>query len=311
MNRLVLILALVVALPFYGNAQRKRAFLVGISNYQSNGYKVWDNIHGAEDVALLTPELKKKGFAVQSLTNEQATYQGILNALNEFIRKSKKGDIIYLHFSCHGQPVEDGMLGDEKDEKDHWDESIVPIDAGKTYDAIKYNGKKHITDDILNAKLKILREVIGPKGILYVILDACHSGDSYRPDGTIRGSSEGLSKNGKAYNSRKVQRTISNDSTRPHSNYINDKEKKGLAHIILIEACQPWEINSEIFVDGNEYGSLSYHIYLLFTIWQKHNKDLNTNRRDFISDIKSIVEKSKYWPRNDIKQNLVVESSYR
>ena len=144
MNRLILILAFVVAFPFIGNAQRKRAFMVGISNYHTNGYKIWNNIHGAEDVALLKPELEKKGFKVQTLINEQATYQGILNALNSFISTSKKDDVVYLHFSCHGQPVEDGLNGLAKDEKDGWDEAIVPIDAGKEYNSA-YKGEKHLT----------------------------------------------------------------------------------------------------------------------------------------------------------------------
>ena len=53
MKYLCMIIALVVALPFIGNAQQKRAFLVGISDYQDYGYKTWTNIHGAEDVKKL------------------------------------------------------------------------------------------------------------------------------------------------------------------------------------------------------------------------------------------------------------------
>ena len=94
MNRLFLILIIVLAFPFIGNAQRKRAFMVGISKYHTNGYKVWDDIHGAEDVFLLTPVLRKDGFTIQTLTNGQATYDAILNSLNTFIQKTKKGDIL-------------------------------------------------------------------------------------------------------------------------------------------------------------------------------------------------------------------------
>ena len=50
----------------------------------------------------------------------------------------KSGDIVYLHFSCHGQPVED-LDGDEKD---GWDESIVPYDAWKKPISGIYDGKK-------------------------------------------------------------------------------------------------------------------------------------------------------------------------
>lgn len=90
MQHLILILAFVIAFPFMGYAQRKRALMVGISNYKTNGFKVWTNIHGAEDVALLKPELEKKGFKVQTLTNEHATYKGIVKALNAFITTSQK-----------------------------------------------------------------------------------------------------------------------------------------------------------------------------------------------------------------------------
>ena len=105
MYRICLILALVIAFPATDFAQRKRALMVGISSYRTNGYKVWNDIHGAEDVALLTPELEEKGFEVEALTNEQATYEGILHALERFIADTQKGDIVCLHFSCHGQAL--------------------------------------------------------------------------------------------------------------------------------------------------------------------------------------------------------------
>ena len=43
------------------DAQRKRAFLVGISHYDTalTGYQ-WNNINGVEDVNLLSPIFKKQ-----------------------------------------------------------------------------------------------------------------------------------------------------------------------------------------------------------------------------------------------------------
>ena len=92
--------------------------MVGISHYDTalTGYQ-WNNINGAEDVNLLNPILKKQGFAITSLLDEQATFDNITTQLFQFLDKTKKGDIVYLHFSSHGQPVED-LNGDEEDGTD-------------------------------------------------------------------------------------------------------------------------------------------------------------------------------------------------
>lgn len=82
--------------------------MVGISHYDTalTEYQ-WNNINGTEDVNLLTPILKKQGFAITTLLDEQATFDNITAQLSLFADKTKKGDIVYLHFSTHGQPVED------------------------------------------------------------------------------------------------------------------------------------------------------------------------------------------------------------
>ena len=290
MNRIILILAIILALPHLGYAQRKRAFMVGISKYHTNGYKVWNNIHGAEDVALLKPELEKKGFKVQTLTNDKATYQGILNALNSFISTSKSGDVVYLHFSCHGQPVEDGLNGLAKDEKDGWDEAIVPIDAGKVYNSA-YKGDKHLTDDELNGYISKLRKIIGPKGMLYVAMDACHAGTMSRNGvETVRGTNEGLTRTGNKYNP-------------PQENirHFAITKTAGMASTLFLEACQSRERNTEIRIKGKEYGALSYNI------WQAlkgmASFDPKTTKIFKAKVVSSTKEKGR-WPRT---QTLVTE----
>lgn len=294
MRHLICILAFVIAFPLMGNAQRKRALMVGISNYKTNGFKVWSNIHGAEDVALLKPELEKKGFKVQALTNERATYNGIVIALKSFISTSKKGDVVYLHFSCHGQPVEDGLNGMPKDEKDGWDESIVPIDAGNVYGSA-YKGEKHITDDELKGYINNLRKKIGPTGMLYVVMDACHAGNMER-DGfeTIRGTNEGLTKNPmNKYNPLQVRKR----SRIEKSAY--------LAPVLFVEACESYERNQEVFYQKKDYGALS------FNIWQSlHGSVLfPSSIRDFKLLLSQNVKRNKdkrnrLWPGT---QTLVFE----
>lgn len=292
MNRFALILAFMIAFPLMGNAQRKRAFMVGISKYHTNGYKVWNNIHGAEDVALLTPELEKKGFKVKALTNEHATYRGILNALNSFITTSKKGDVIYLHFSCHGQPVEDGLNGMAKEEKDGWDEALVPIDAGKTYNVNGYKGEKHITDDELNIYISKLRKKIGSTGMVYVAMDACHIGESSRVGlETVRGTDEALtSRPNCKYNP-------------PKSNIKHYSIEKGkdMAPALFIEACQSRERNTEIRINGKEYGALSYNIYQALKGLKSFD---HKTKNQFKANLDASTKEKGRWPRT---QTLVFE----
>ena len=72
MSKKIFIILLVCSFFFRLQAQEKRALLVGISKYDTalTGYQ-WNNINGANDVKLLAPILKAKGFKVTTLTDEK------------------------------------------------------------------------------------------------------------------------------------------------------------------------------------------------------------------------------------------------
>ena len=270
-------------------AQRKRAFLVGISHYDTalTGYQ-WNNINGVEDINLLRPLLKEQGFYITDLLDEQATYDNITNQLQQFTNSTKKGDIVYLHFSTHGQPVED-LNGDEDDS---WDEAIVPIDAYKLYKRGVYEGQKHLLDDQLNKYIKRLREKMGPKGFLYVVIDACHAGSSSRAnDESIRGTKVGFTYNNKVYK----------PSTSKKSHYKIEASTK-LANVICIEACRPDQVNTEIRIGDKRYGPLSYNIAQTLSVYT-----LTTDADEFLKRIKTSIQKEGRWPNN---QNIVTETSY-
>ena len=283
------LIVLVLLLSSAANAQRKRAFLVGISHYDTalTGYQ-WNNINGVEDVNLLSPALNKQGFTITSLLDEKATFENITNQISQFTSKTKKGDIVYLHFSTHGQPVED-LNGDEED---GWDESIVPIDAYKLYKKGTYEGQKHLTDDLLNKYIKKLREKIGPTGFLYVVIDACHAGSSSRAnDETVRGTNVGFTYNNKVFK----------PSTSKKSHYRIEASAKQ-ANVLFIEACRPDQVNTEIKVDGKRFGPLSYNIAQALS-----GSMLTNNGNDFVESIKRTLTNTGRWPNN---QNLVTETSY-
>ena len=86
MRKHLLIISLLCLVFIAGNAQRKRAFMVGISHYDTalTGYQ-WNNINGVEDIKLLEPILKKQGFNLLSVLDKEATYNNITSQLSRFI----------------------------------------------------------------------------------------------------------------------------------------------------------------------------------------------------------------------------------
>lgn len=288
-RKFLLITGLFFMMAIVGNAQRKRAFMVGISHYDTalTGYQ-WNNINGTNDVQLLSPILKKQGFYLSTLLDDQATYQNIISQLSTFTNQTKKGDIVYLHFSTHGQPVED-LNGDEED---GWDEAIIPIDAYKIYKKGSYEGKKHLLDDQLNTYIKKLRTKIGPSGFLYVVIDACHAGTSSRAnDETIRGTKVGFTYNNKVFK----------PSVQKKSHYKVEASAK-ISHVMYLEACRPDQVNMEIKVKDRRYGPLSYNISQALLA-----KPLSTDAVEFLNSVKASILNGGCWPNN---QNLVTETSF-
>lgn len=282
------ILAFICNMSF---SQEKRAFLVGISNYSQVQKDSWSVIHGANDVALLTPTLKKHGFRIATLCNESATALKIRESLTSIAETCHRGDTVFLQFSCHGQPFED-MDGDEVD---GWDEALVPYDAEKVYTKGRYVGENHITDDELSVYLDAIRTKVGPSGFVFAVIDACHAGSSSRGDDNdsdedfyIRGTREGFSASSKPYAPE-----IDKCGT------IKIRKTDKMGHICILEACRSYQNNREIKEDGRYYGCLSFYV----------NKALQ--KQDISSDA-LLIKDVRQWMENDMRlsrQNIVVETS--
>ena len=284
-KRIIYSILLFLACCILTHAQNERALLVGISKYSdSTG---WRNIHGANDVDLIKSVLK--AFSIRELKNANATYDNIIKELNYLTKKTKEGDIVYIHFSGHGQPFED-INGDEHD---GWDESFVPFDAHLYYEENVYSGNKHLTDDILNTYLIKIRKKIGEHGILYVTIDACHAGNSYRDseEDIYRGTGKGFSKNNKIYKVPKTQKR-----------YYNIDDIRGYSPIVMLEACQSHQRNTEIYIKNTYYGPLTYAIFKTLQTKSidkqaKWTKDLDSTMQDLLPS----------WNR----QKMVVECSIK
>lgn len=287
MKRLYLLLALLF-MTLLAMAQEKRALLVGISNYQCvNKYGGWNNIHGKNDVDMLCPTLMKEHVSVSCLYDSAATKQGIITALNDLASQCMTGDIVYLHFSTHGQPFED-LNGDEDD---GWDESIVPVDASIEYTEGKYEGENHLIDDELHEYCTKIREAIGTNGMLYVIIDACHAGKASMgiEEDVIRGTKAGFTRSGKYYRPQTLER----------GNFYDINSSPTLGKVVFIEACRSYQINKEIVEDGKYYGALSFYINQTLSV-RNLTKDTG-----WIEVVKDMMTKD---PRLT-NQNMVIECS--
>ena len=286
--RYISTLLIIVASFCAAVGQGKVAFLVGISDYPAaSGF---GKIHGAEDVVMIAKTLEKQNFTITQITNSAATAQNIRKALDSFVTTLKSGDYVYLHFSCHGQPVEDLP---PYDEEDSWDEAVVAYDAQINYQSGVYEGENHILDDELGKYFTEIRRKIGAGGFLCVVIDACHSGNSSRDDDDdekiLRGTKTGFSMSGKNFSPRIDK----------NSNFIIAKEN-GLSDILILEACRSYQNNFEININGKHYGPLSYYF----------NETIENHDFAKVKEWFSIVKNKMDDDHQIQNQNMVYEKSF-
>ena len=269
------------------HAQTKRAFVVGISEYLQSSESTWAAIHGANDAELIASVLKNQGFKITKICNKSATAKKIRGEMASFIASCRKGDFVYLHFSCHGQPFED-LNGDEED---GWDESIIPYDALMTYIKGKYEGANHITDDELHTYFQQLRRAVGTTGFVCVVDDACYAGGTSRgEDEIVRGTKIGFSPNGKEFRPRVNAR-----------GRFQIPQEPGLANFVILEACRFYQSNYEIKQSGIYYGPLSYYVSQVLK-----RKNISANL-DWVLDVKKMMDSDRRLTR----QNMVYETSLK
>jgi len=226
------------------NAPKRIALIVAIADFK-NQYKneQWGHLSSLNDDTIITDALKKQGFTeFIRLRNSEATVVGIRKAFANLKSKINAGDIVYIHFSGHGQQVFD----DNGDETDGLDECIVGYDAPMFYHE-GYKGEKHLRDDELGKLVNEIRVVSGTKGNVLVVSDACHSGTALRGP-VCRGTEAPMTPPG--FDALKVRQV--KDSAA--ENFL--ALAGGMSPVILFSACQAKETNQEY----NHCGSLSLAI---------------------------------------------------
>lgn len=236
-------------------AARNRALLIGIGEYpESSG---WEKISAANDMKLLSSTLK--GYDITILQDEKATYSGIKNAFAQFTAKCTAGDTVIVHFSCHGQQMVQERENIQE-EQDRLDEALVPFDAQRKLSST-YKGENHLRDDEFGLMIDRLRERITNKGLVIVLLDACHSDTAFRSAEDeekhiiIRGARDifGADDEGQ-YDPLKYKKPL-----------VMIQESDKLSDVLYISACKAYQVNRETIQNGIGYGSLTYSFCQMYS----------------------------------------------
>ena len=273
---------LLLLLSLSVTAQTKRALVIGLGEQQD---MAWNKINGDKDVPLVQGMLKSAGFkSVTALVNRQATKTGIIGAFRKMAASCKQGDVVYVHYSGHGQQMTDV----HNDEKDGLDECWIPYDAYRKASAT-YHGEKHLTDDELNVYLNAIRHKIGAKGKLLVVIDACHSGDGTRgdEDEVVRGVEDTLVVD--SLNARGLYETFEAIKSffmgdNGKENVINAKAKPLAERWITISACRSDQVNVEM--KSPAVGKLTY------ALWKELKNSDKVNNDEFMRRIRKFVNRN-------------------
>ncbi len=240
-----------------------RALIFGLGKQEDAS---WGKINGDRDVFYVRQMLMQMGYTdIRTLVNEQATKAAMVRAFKDLSAYCKKGDVVYIHYSGHGQLMTD-LDGDEKQKHERgrhrmWDESWIPYDAYMVYGP-KDRGEKHLSDDEVALLLTDIRQRIGRQGELTVVVDACHSGDATRgpEDEVVRGVDT------------KFNIPLSGD--RPAAKPIEERWR-------TISACKPYQLCTEM--KGQQVGKLTFALYQMGSKAFKHgNKELERKLTDFM-----------------------------
>lgn len=257
----------VMAFPV--NAITHRALVFGLGKQEDTR---WSKIHGDNDVLYVKQMLYRMGYTdIKTLTNEEATKQGMVDAFVDLALRCKRGDEVYIHYSGHGQLMTD-LDGDEalKWNNSHaaWDEAWIPYDAYMTYSP-EDHGEKHFCDDEVALFLQAIRHRIGKRGRLVVVVDACHSGDA-----TAVGEEE-----------EECVRGVDTKFNIPRALNTPQVEERMEEEWRTISACKPHQLSSEI--KEWQIGKLTYALFSLKkSVFEMENEKLEETLTAFLEQHK-------------------------
>ena len=261
------------------HSQTKRALIFAIGNYPEDSG--WPVISSLRDDSLVKTALHHQGFNdIKVVEDKKATINGIRSAINELTDKSNPGDVIIIHFSSHGEQVED-LSGNKPD---GLEESIVSYEAKQppygtepTKEEILKLREGYLLDSKFGNYVDRLRAKVGKNGDVIVFLDLCYAGTGTRGTAKVRGGKPPLVSPG--FYSKTHENTSDNKVALP----LPDESK--LAPYVVIGAARANEPDNETVDDSKHgIGPLSYAISKVFS-----KLDSGMTYRSLFSRIQSVM----------------------
>ena len=274
----------------------KRALVITIGDYPNDISKnqTWSDLASDNDRVLVLKQLLTQKFLpenIVSLYEENATAANIRKEFSKIIANAQSGDLVYFHFSGHGQQVSDVASNQTEnsllylDEVDGLDEALVAYDAPfKAYKG--YGLEHHIVDDELNFYFNKLKNKLGSKGQIISVFDACHSGTLSRGGESerVRGSGQALVIEKK--NNKEIEKINPKDDNRGFELDFSFSALGQSANIIVFSGCKAYEKNREYYDPKSRkyYGSLSF---ALVNHWSELT--INSTYKDWYSKINEFI----------------------
>jgi hypothetical protein len=241
---------------------RKLALLVGINSYS------FSPLEGC----LMDVELQRHllihrfGFNpndIYTLTDGQATRQGILEAFEEhLIKQAKPGDVVVYHYSGHGSRVLDpNPIVVEPGNKGGLNSTFVPVNSGLP---AGYPEKGGVVEDIMGHTLFLLMLALKSENFT-AVLDSCYSGGGTRPEFRVRsrdgGSNIQISPAEKAYQEQWLSRLKLSQEK------FVELYRKGVAKGVVLAATNPEQTAIDAQLNGFSAGAFTY--LLTHYLWQQ------------------------------------------
>jgi len=259
----LLLLFLVIYSRSFGQqtGPQKYALIVAIGDYPVE--KGWPKISSVRDAGYLHRVLADQGFPdknITTLTDGAATIGGIKDAFSSLTAQIHPGDIVLVHFSCHGEQVE----ADNDNKIDGLDECVVTYNALSPFKSTDFqkDQAEYLRGHVLGSYLRALRAKLGRNGDLVVFMDDCHSGDGTRGLAKVRGGDPPFVS--AHFEPGKHVRSDSSMISRDESqNGVNGAD---LASYEVFSATRPEELDIETTDDktGVGIGSLTYAVCQAF-----------------------------------------------
>jgi len=272
----------------------KRAVLIGINRYQIPGADLRGCVNDVKNVgSVLTRFYGFPQGNITVLTDYRATKKAMEAAIQRLIEKSRRGDVLLLHYSGHGSNVAD----DNGDEADHRDEILCPTNL---------DWRDPFRDDWLRTEFDKL-----PAGVsLTVLMDCCHSGTNTRalprPDAPrierflpcpldLMASESGRALRGEVRSSLRM-------GTRGRG------KKRDVAHAdipeLLITGCRDTQTSADAYIGGSYNGALTYNLCAVLkeakgkiTYSDLHERTLKKLRRGRFEQVPQLEGRKEQFER--------------